>query len=483
MLKKGLRRNRVVLLYPPISKLERYSSDIGNAGGDQIPLGIFSIAAYLREGGYEVMVIDAEAERIDGGEIVRRIRRFKAAYLGVSSTTVAFHRAVEVVKLVKEVLPKITIILGGPHVTSNVEQAMSFSEFDFGVLREGELTILELLARLKKGRKELKTIKGIAFRQGKELVVTGPREYVKDLDSLPFPAYDLIGDISRYAPPPSNYKELPVVSVITSRGCPNQCTFCDRNVFGQTYREMSAERVVELLKYLWKKYRFKEVAFVDDTFLINKKRLYAVFGLLEKEGMHFHWTCMSRVNVVNEEILRFIKSKGCWHISFGIESGDEKILELIKKNISLKQVVEVTKMCSRLGIKTKGFFIVGHPGDTLRSIEKTIKFATMLKIDDIVTTINTPIPGSPQYGFIRQYGTFDETDWSQFNYWRPVFIPKGLTKEILLKKQREMYRRFYLRPRVLWRYLKSFMGSGGWRRFKSVALASLYLVNGSKKER
>jgi len=476
-----MNNKKLYLLYPPISKKERYSSDIGSAGGEQIPLGIYYLAAYVRDNGYSVMVTDAEAEKLTSREIIEQIRKFKPDFVGIGSTTVAFHRALEVAKEIKRKFPKKTIIIGGPHVSSNVSHAMSFKEFDYGVLREGELTLLELIKVLG-GKSSIEEVKGIAFRKKGKLIVNPPRDYIKDLDKLPFPAYDLLKNIDLYAPPPSNYKALPVVNVITSRGCPYQCTFCDKNVFGQFYREMSAERVFEEIKYLWDKYHFREIAFVDDTFMINRKRLYRLFELLDSEGISFYWTCMSRVDIVDYDFLKYVKSKGCWHISFGIESGDGDILKLIKKNITIKQVENAISWCHELGIKTKGFFILGNPSDTIKTINKTINFACKLKLDDIVTTINTPIPGSPQYFFIKEYGDFDETDWSQFNYWRPVFVPKGLTQELLLKKQKEMYCKFYIRPGILFRYLKSFFGSGGLKRFITILKASAYLVKSKRIE-
>ena len=285
----------------------------------------------------------------------------------------------------------------------------------------------------------------------------------------------MISDISLYTPPPSNYKTLTVINMITSRGCPNQCTFCDNNIFGREYRQRSAENIMEEIKFLRKKYGVREIAFVDDTFLINKKRIYKLFEILEKENIFFYWTCMSRINNTDFEFLKFLKSKGCWHISFGIESGDETILKLIKKNISLEKAKEVITWCNKLKIKTKGFFIIGHPTETIETIDKTIKLACSLKLDDIVTTINTPIPGSQQYAEAEQYGTIDKTNWAEFNYWRPVFVPNGLTKEILLRKHKEIYRRFYLRPRILFRYFMSFFGKGGLKRFTHVFKASSFI--------
>lgn len=475
-------KQKVYLLYPPISKFERYSSEIGNAGGEQIPLGIFYIASILKKNNFDVKVVDAEAEHLNTDQIINEIKSFSPNYIGISSTTVAFHRALEVVKEISRSFTDIKIILGGPHISSNVKHAMSFDEFDYGVIGEGELAVVDLINALN-NNEPLSNIKGIAYKDEKnELVITPAREYITNLDILPFPAYELIKDINIYTPPPSNYKTLPVINMITSRGCPNQCTFCDNNIFGRKYRQRSAENIVAEIKYLKQKYGVKEIAFVDDTFMLLKKRIYEIFELLDKENIHFYWTCMSRINIIDYEFLKYIKSKGCWHISFGIESGDEEILKIIKKNISLEKTKQVISWCHKLGIKTKGFFIIGHPTETLESIDKTIKLACNLKLDDIVATVNTPIPGSEQYAEASKYGQLDISNWAEFNYWRPVFVPFGLTKEILLKKHREIYRRFYFRSRILWRYFLSFFGKGGFKRFRMVFKASFFIIRKKKNK-
>jgi radical SAM superfamily enzyme YgiQ (UPF0313 family) len=477
-----LMKKKVYIVYPPISKEERYSSKIGAAGGNQIPLGIFYLASYLRENNFDVAVTDGEAENLTNDDIIKRINTFLPNFVAISSTTVAFHRAVELARLIKHYNNSIKIILGGPHITSNVEHALSFDCFDYGVLREGEITLTELLNCLLEGS-NIKEVRGIAYRNGQnQIIVTKQREYIKDLDTLPFPAYDLIKNINLYAPPPSNYKDLPVINIITSRGCPGLCTFCDNNVFGRKYRQRSAENIFLEIKYLYDNYKIKEIAFVDDTLLITKKRLIKLFELLEFEGIHLPWTCMARINDVDYELLKYIKSKGCWHISFGIESGDEIILKTIKKQLSLEKVEQVISWCKILKIKTKGFFIIGHPGETITTIDKTIEFACKLNIDDVVATVNTPIPGTVQYAEIDKYGTADITDWSQYNYWRPVFVPKGLTSELLLRKHKEFYRRFYFRPRIILRYFKSFFGKGGWRRFISIVKASEFIFLGNKSK-
>lgn len=448
--------------------MERYSSTLGSVGGEQLPLGIYYLAAFIREHGFDVKVCDAEAEKLSLDAIIELLQDFNPAVIGISSTTVAFHRALELAETIKNTFKEMTVVIGGPHVTSNCRHAMSFSSFDFGVIGEGEITFLELLKALSNNT-PVEQICGIAYKNNSgEVVQTPPRQYIANLDDLPFPAYDLVRDISVYAPPPSNYKTLPVMNIITSRGCPNDCTFCDRNIFGKKYRERSAQNVFDEIKYLHATYGVKELAFVDDTFLINKARVYELFDIIRQEGYFFPWTCMARINNVTYEFLKFLKNNGCWNIAFGIESADETILKVIKKNISPEKVRIVIDWCYELGIETKGFFIVGHPTETVESINKTIAFAVSLKLSAVVVTINTPIPGSQQYSEAQQYGTLDTTDWARFNYWRPVFVPFGLTQELLLKKQEEFYLRFYMRPRIIWKYFCSFFGAGGVRRLTSI---------------
>lgn len=465
---------KVFLVYPPISKAERYSSEIGNSGGDQIPLGIFCLAAYLRSRGIEVDVVDAEAELLSSEDIVARISSFNPGLVAISSTTVAFHRSLELARAVKESFSDLPTVLGGAHVTSNCSHAMGFEGFDFGVVGEGELTLFELVQALRHGN-SFESISGLAWRNGPEVVVNSKRAFIEDLDELPFPAFDLIPDLGKYNPPPSNYKKLPVANIMTSRGCPSQCTFCDNSIFGTKFRKRSPGNIADEIELLVKQFGVREIAFVDDTFTVDIRQIYALFDELDRRGIHFPWTCMSRINTVDKDLLKFMRDHGCWHISFGIESGNEEVLRRIKKNITLDAVRRVIGWCSELGVKTKGFFIVGHPGDSLETIDQTTRFALELPLDDAVITINTPIPGSPQFGEVDKWGTLDVTDWSKFNYWRPVFVPKGMTQEMLIAKQQEFYRRFYFRPRILWRYFLSFFSVSGPRRLVSLVRSLPFL--------
>ena len=469
------RKNRVVLLiYPPISKRERYSSDIGEVGGAQIPLGIYYIASYVRANGFHVHCIDAEAQRLENAEIVSKIKEISPDIIGLSSTTVAFQRSTTLAQEIKGTFPDLPIVIGGAHATSNIESVMSNSVFDYLIYGEGEETFVDLLHALEE-KNVLSSITGLAYRENGILKINQPREYIRDIDTIPFPAYDLIPDLTVYHPDPSNYRFIPVVNIITSRGCPNQCTFCDNSIFGRKLRQRSPENVVAEIEFLVKEYGVRENAFVDDTFTIGKQRIQDIFTLLQQKGIQISWTCMSRINTVDYETLAFMKKMGCWKIKFGIESGDESILKTIRKNIDLKTAREVIGYCKKLKISTTGFFIIGHPGETKESIEKTIRYVLDVPLDDVVFTINTPMPGTVQYGEVEQYGTLDSTNINNFNYWTPVFVPHGLNSKYLLQSQKKAYRVFYLRPKTLLRLIDDFMSPTGMQRIKSYFRALKFL--------
>ena len=273
---------RILLIYPPISIKERYSSEIGHAGGKQIPLGLFYLASYIRSNNREVRVIDAEALGMSKESLLEDIRLFRPQVIGISATTVAFHSALSLAKMIKGELPHIVIVIGGPHPSTAVEDVMQHGEFDYAIIGEGEESFSRLLSALE-NNSNVGSIAGTAFRdKGGSFKISENSSIALDINSLPFPAYEMIPDFKVYAPPPMNYKKLPVVNIITSRGCPNQCTFCGHSVFGRTLRQRSPENVADEIELLYKEYNIKEIAFVDDTFTINPQRIRNLFTILNK---------------------------------------------------------------------------------------------------------------------------------------------------------------------------------------------------------
>lgn len=471
---------RITLIYPNISKVERYGSKIGESGGTQQPLGIAYLGAHLRTRGHDVMLIDAETERLGIDDIIGRIRQFGARVCGISTTTIVFGHAVALAKAIKRDNPAIPIVVGGPHISGNPLDSMRHDCFDMGVFGEGEETLAELADAIEGGRKmgELDAIDGVVYRKNNEIIKNAPRKYIADLDEVPFPARDLLPHLRHYLPPPLNYRATPVATIITTRGCPYGCTFCDHNTFGRKYRMRGAENIVGEMKLLIGNYGVREFAFVDDTFNINDNRLDKLFGLMRDNNINLPWTCMARINTTSLEQLRAMKQAGCWHISFGIESGNPDIVKLIQKGIDLEYAAKVMGWCKSLGIYTKGFFIIGHPGETKETIEDTMRYALKVPFTDIVATLNTPLPGSWNFDNIEKYGRMATVDWSKHNMWIPVFVPHGLSEEYLANKHRELIRKFYFRPRVIWEHLKQIRRFGEIKRFITMARSAKAVLTG-----
>lgn len=432
---------------------ERYGS-LAGAGSCLPTLGILFLAAVTRRHGFPTVLSDASALSLTGVELLQRVEAEQPDVLGLSATTFSIFHAAAFAALAKGKFPGMTVIIGGPHVSAAPHETMErFPVFDVAVLGEGETTIIDLLEALD-ANASFAEIPGIVLRRGKELVTTERRKFLADLDQLPYPAWDLLeGFPERYLPAPFKVRKMPAASLVTSRGCPNQCIFCDRSVFGTSCHAFSADYVVGMLRHLVDNFGIREFSFEDDTFITFKKRLVAICQGIIDLGIEVSWTCLGRVNGVDKETLELMRRAGCWQISFGIESGCQEILAAIHKNVTLEQIEKAVALCRDAGILSKGFFIVGHPGETSETLTRTFDFAMKLPLDDISVTMLTPFPGTEIYARAAEFGEFD-SDWSRMNLLNTVFIPHGLTREELELTQRRMLRKFYLRPRIVMGYFK-----------------------------
>ncbi len=456
---------KVTFINPPITAEERYGSVVKDGGGRQAPLGICYIAAVLQKEGIPVSIIDAEAENLDYKQIWKRLEKFGTDIVGIASTTVAFHRALDLAKKIKASKKDMFIAIGGPHVSALPDMTMKFNCFDVGVVGEGEYTFLDVVKAISEDR-GFENIDGLMFRKDGQVIKNAPRKLIENLDELPYPARELLPDQDLYNPPPMNYIKKPVLSVITSRGCPNQCTFCDHSVFGHKFRCHSAKRVVDEIKMLIKKYGAKEISVVDDTFTVDKKRVFEFCRLLKKNKIKIPWNARISENTVNKEMLKEMREAGCWYLEIGIETGSPKVLKDIRKGTTLERIADIVTYADKLGYRVKGFFIIGHPTDTKESIEQTIKFAKSIPLTDIVTTIFTPFPNTPAYDQAKQHGRIlAEQDWTKFNNWEVVFLPGKLTKKQLQDSWKRMYREFYFRPSTFWRHLKQIRNITAVRRY------------------
>lgn len=448
--------NTIVFASPPLTIRERYGVD-RQSGGETMPLGLASLAAVTRREGYATHIVDSEVLGLTSDMACDAIIRHAPDVVGLTAVTVSVHNAAMVAKLVKKRNPKVVTLIGGHHFTAVPKETLDlFPDFDIGVIGEAEVTIVELLDALK-GNRNIREVKGLCLRDGKDYLLTSPRERIADLDTLPLPAWDLLPKIDEnYCPPVHTVKRLPATNLVTSRGCPSQCIFCDRTVYGNKGTAYSAGRVLEMMRDLYDNYSIREIQFRDDNFTVFRKRLIELCALLKKSKLDMVWSCAGRVDMVTPEILTMMKEAGCWQIWYGVESGSQKVLDTIKKGTTIEGIRRAVEWTRDAGINPCGFFIIGNPGETHETAQETIRFALSLPIVEAHATFMTPFPGSELYKNHAKYGAFefkDNNDWRKLNAWRPVFIPHGLIKDDLIKYSNEFHKRFFFRPKIILSYL------------------------------
>ncbi len=442
----------IVLVNPPITLEERYGS-FASVGSQAPPLGLCYLAASVRKCGFSVQIIDAPALNMDITRTTAEIEKVNTQLIGLTASTVSIYRASELAKAIKKSGVKAPIMIGGPHVSSLPQETLEeFKEFDIGVINEGEFTLPEIISCYKEGGKT-GTIAGLVYREGEKVVLSPARKNIEDLDSIPYPAWDLLPYLPKhYKPSPHSYQRLPSSSLMSSRGCNGTCTFCARPFMGEKYRAHSAEYTLGMIDYLVKAYAIKDIMFYDDNFLLDKKRVQTICEELLKKNYKISWSCLARPEITSDDLFDLIKKAGCWQIAYGIESADQTILDTIKKRVTLERISEVIKKTNQAGIHSRGYFMIGCPGETKETIEKTTRFIRESGLKDFHVTFCTPMPGAELFETAHNYGTF-ERDWKKLGFWDPVFIPKDMTKQELIESHRRMYRKFYLRPSIFLRYL------------------------------
>ncbi|MDP3888803.1 MAG: radical SAM protein [bacterium] len=431
------------------------------------PLSIAYLASFLKANNFEVLILDAAALHLSPSEIVKEIKSIKPDVLGITAVTYNFSQAAKIAKLAKRIKNPPLTILGGPHVTA-MPSCIKTSSFDFGVIGEGEETLLELVSKIKSRQKDLTKVQGLVFKRGHKLIITPSRPYIQNLDRLPFPSRELFPLLNNYHPGPGMFQNLPVAGMITSRGCPFKCTFCDHSVFGQIFRARSFKNVVDEMELLIKDFKAKEIKIWDDTFNLDPERVIAICREILKRKLKFTWKCLCRVNFVNKKMLKLMKKAGCWQIAYGIESGNDQILETIKKGLNKEIVRQAVKLTKEAGIETRGFFILGLPGETEETLRETIDFAKELDLETADFNSLIPFPGTEIYNQRKRLGHVINRS---FDYYFPsmsdqlVFIPHHLNPQVLKKYLNKARFEFYFRPSyILKRIIKT----------KSIAQARSY---------
>lgn len=443
---------KIVFVSPPLTIEERYGH-LGKGGANMPPIGLLYLGAVCKKAGYETYLIDATCPERPPEEVVQEIINTGSSIIGITASTMAIKAANNLALELKRINPANKVVIGGPHVSAvPVRTLERYKSFDIGVIGEGEITIVELLDTIA-NKGDLKKVNGIVFRENGSIVLTEKRSLIKNLDSLPFPSWELLPPLNLYKLSATRFQDQPTASLISSRGCFGTCTFCDIGVFGRIIRGHTSEYVIQMLEDLINNYNAKSLIFNDDTFAYNKKRLFEICDLIIKRFGSVSWSCSSRIDIMTPESLKKMQKSGCFQIAYGIESGDETILQQIGKKITLDKIRETIKLTEDAGIRSKGYFMVGFPNETKETIERTIDFALSLKLSDFQMTFLTPFPGCEIYRNANELGYFDD-DWEHMNMWDIVFIPKGLSREILINSRNKAFRKFYLRQRIIKNYLK-----------------------------
>jgi anaerobic magnesium-protoporphyrin IX monomethyl ester cyclase len=343
---------------------------------------------------------------IKQGEALERIRQNNSEIIGIYSMYSIKDTAIQMAKFLRDKTN--LLVAGGPLPTVSPHEFLKY--FDAAALGEGEDTMLELVQRMD-GAPDLSRVKGIAYKEkGKRKVkFTETRGFIKNLDRIPFPAREFF-DNQAYKDYYSKRFGYTITSVMTSRGCPFNCEFCSRPVFGNTFRTRSAANIVDELEIVLK-LGYRRVWFADDCFTLNRDRLLKVCDEMIRRGIQLEWECLSRVDTVDKETTGKMKSAGCVRMFFGIESGNDKILSLMKKQITTSRAREAVNITKQSGIKIGAFFIVGYPGEKSDTILDTVRFASGLPLDYLSFTMPYPIPGTDLYDRIR--GALISNEWEE----------------------------------------------------------------------
>lgn len=427
-------KKRAVLVSPPSSHSPNHPVV------PMMPLGTIYIAASLEKAGIDVRIVDLTftfQESINISSVHRAVQHLEPSVVGISSFTSTIPTAYKLARALREESPNLPIVVGGAHVSALPERTLKECEaIDAIVIGEGDHTFPELARRLtKEGRSaDISDMRGVLARRGEEFVGDPAPVYVEDVDDLPFPARHLL-DLPTYVRHSyhERAKRWPIATMITSRGCPHSCLFCSRSNSGRRYRPRRPRNVVEEMKLL-KSQGFNEVQIVDDNFTHDRERVLEICRLIRAEGLDLS-LCLPngiRVDTVDEELLTEMYGAGFYSIAFGAESGDDMVLKKIMKGITAEQIMNAVKTAKKIGFYVSLFSIIGLPGSTIESEERTLRLVRESGADSTTASVCTPYPGSPLWEMVKD--RLDGISWERYNesdVSNPIYLPDGLSPEQL----------------------------------------------------
>ena len=431
---------RVALVVPPTR-----SSIAEVLGVNGIPLGLAYLASLAREEGHYVSIFDFAAMNLDIESSKQKLREFDPDIVGITSTTPAIYDAYEIARVTKEINESSIVMIGGPHVTFLPSYTLrNCPHIDAVVRGEGEETFRETLRALEREFRvdSLRGIRGITYRDPSgEIKENEQRPLIRDLDSLPIPAYDLIEwDLYRVG-------KLRYGVIMSSRGCPFNCIFCSSSLqFGSKWRAHSVRRVIEEIRILREDFGIREIEFLDDTFTLNRKRAREICDEIVREGMDISWSASSRVNTLDGETANSMRRAGAHTVYLGIESGTQRVLDFIGKGITVSQAVDAVKTALKSGLQVLGSFVIGFPIERREDIERTVSFAKSLGLKYAQFTVATPYPGTRLWDFALKNNLIATLNWRLYTTVNVVMRSFHLKMSQIQRMLLKAYLTFYLRP-------------------------------------
>jgi len=442
------------LLLHPIVPFRVLWGKFHKGGGFIPPIGLLSIASFIKQKGYEVDILDTGIENMDETALEKFLKEKKYDVVGIPCFTNTARYTFSTAALARKALPGALIVLGGVHATVLPEKTLKeCPEADIAVIAEGEITFAELLDWRSKKTNELRDIEGIIYRDGAIFKKTAPRRPIQDMDALPMPAYDLL-KMEKYIPHPTQYKRLPSFPLLTTRGCPFLCTFCSASkVHGNRLRLRGLDNVFREIDYLIEHYGAKGL-YIQDSSFTNSRRYVRDFCQRLLDGKYdISWMCNARVDQIDEDTVRLMKKAGCWQVTFGIESANESSLRLIKKHQDVKEILKAIGIVKKTRLHIMACYILGLPNETARDVENTINFAKRLATHTALFFLPVPYPGTELLEQCRADGGLrEDVSWDDYNstdFSNPVYVNPLLGKGRMQNYYNSALIKYYTTPRVV----------------------------------
>lgn len=429
------------------------------------PIGLGYLATAARKAGFSnVSILDCVKEGLDFEDFVKRIKQISPQVIGFQVFSHGLPSLYKSLQIVNNYNPRIITIAGGPHPSCLPEKILKdFPDLDFAFKGEGEVGFPLLIKKISEGKAKnrgLEGIPGLVWRKSPTKIEVNPQSFPENLDELGFPAWDLLRP-QEYPDAPQGifFKNLPIAPIMATRGCPFGCTFCaGKTVTGRKIRTRSINNVISEIELLYKEYDIREIHILDDNFTMNRKYVREFCNKLLTADFRISWCCPNgvRLDTLDLETLELMKKSGCYYISVGIESGSDRILTLMKKQLSVKVIKGQVRLIKKSGLDVNGFFILGYPGETENDIKKTIFFSKSLGLKRAIFSNFLPLPGSTVYNELINSGELkeEEIDWDKVFQAEVPYSPSSISKNKLKNLQRRAYLEFYLRPEIIFGVIK-----------------------------